>query len=74
MTIGDKTLLRATFWSGRADVLVPVFADVRPRSCAGCRLVHNGAWRMWSLAEADMTQKFVQDFVVFIAKTAEALR
>lgn len=74
MTIGGKTLLRATFWSGRADVLVPVFADVRPRSSAGCRLVHNGAWRMWSLAEADMTQKFVQDFVVFIAKTAEALR
>lgn len=74
MTIGGRTLMRATFWSGRADVLVPVFADVRPRSSAGCRLVHNGSWRMWSLAEADMTQKFVQDFVVFIAKTAEAMR
>ena len=61
-------------WSGRADVLVPAFDDVKPRTCAGCRLVHNGAWRMWSLAEADLTQRFVQDFVVFIARTAEALR
>lgn len=74
MTIGGRTLLRATFWSGRADVLVPAFDDVKPRTCAGCRLVHNGAWRMWSLAEADLTQRFVQDFVVFIARTAEALR
>lgn len=74
MTIGGRTLLRATFWSGRADVLVPAFNDVKPRTCAGCRLVHNGAWRMWSLAEADLTQRFVQDFVVFIARTAEALR
>ena len=74
MTIGGHTLLRATFWSGRADVLVPAFNDVKPRTCAGCRLVHNGAWRMWSLAEADLTQRFVQDFVVFIARTAEALR
>lgn len=74
MTIGGRTLLRATFWSGRADVLVPTFDDVKPRTCAGCRLVHNGAWRMWSLAEADLTQRFVQDFVVFIARTAEALR
>ena len=73
MTIGGRTLLRATFWSGRADVLVPAFDDVKPRTCAGCRLVHNGAWRM-SLAEADLTQRFVQDFVVFIARTAEALR
>ena len=74
MTIGGRTLLRATFWSGRADVLVPAFDDVKPRTCAGCRLVHNGAWRMWSLAEVDLTQRFVQDFVVFIARTAEALR
>lgn len=74
MTIGGRTLLRATFWSGRADVLVPAFDDVKPRTCAGYRLVHNGAWRMWSLAEADLTQRFVQDFVVFIARTAEALR
>lgn len=74
MTIGGRTLLRAIFWSGRADVLVPAFDDVKPRTCAGCRLVHNGAWRMWSLAEADLTQRFVQDFVVFIARTAEALR
>ena len=74
MTIGGRTLLRATFWSGRADVLVPAFDDVKPRTCAGCRLVHNGAWRMWSLAEADLTQRFVQNFVVFIARTAEALR
>lgn len=74
MTIGGRTLLRATFWSGRADVLVPAFDDVKPRTCAGCRLVHNGAWRMWSLSEADLTQRFVQDFVVFIARTAEALR
>ena len=74
MTIGGRTLLRATFWSGRADVLVPAFDDVKPRTFAGCRLVHNGAWRMWSLAEADLTQRFVQDFVVFIARTAEALR
>ena len=74
MTIGGRTLLRATFWSGRADMLVPAFDDVKPRTCAGCRLVHNGAWRMWSLAEADLTQRFVQDFVVFIARTAEALR
>ena len=74
MTIGGRTLLRATFWSGRADVLVPAFDDVKPRTCAGCRLVHNGAWRMWSLAEADLTQRFVQDFVVFIARPAEALR
>lgn len=74
MTIGGRTLLRATFWSCRADVLVPAFDDVKPRTCAGCRLVHNGAWRMWSLAEADLTQRFVQDFVVFIARTAEALR
>ena len=38
MTIGGRTLLRATFWSGRADVLVPAFDDVKPRTCAGCRL------------------------------------
>ena len=77
MTIGDGALLRATFWSGRADVLVPAFADERQASArarAAASSARPAAWRMWSLAEADLTQRFVQDFVVFIARTAEALR
>lgn len=75
LTIGASTLMRATFWNNRADVLVPVAPDANPRSAAaGCRLVHNGTWRMWSLAEEDLTQKFVQDFIVLMAKTAESLR